>query len=75
MDTVIDASQMDPTFADQIAAEFENEKRVEHGLPAIAERAEDFGEIFAAAGLEVEVESWRSDEYSYYNISGYLPAN
>jgi heterodisulfide reductase subunit C len=55
--------------------EFENEKRAEHGLPAITERAEDFGEIFAAAGLEVEVGSWRSDEYSYYNISGYLPAN
>ena len=31
---------------------FENEKRTDHGLPAIAERAEDFGEVFAATGLD-----------------------
>jgi heterodisulfide reductase subunit C len=32
--------------------EFENERRGEHGLPAITERAEDFGNIFAATGLD-----------------------
>ncbi len=36
--------------------EFENEKRVEQGLPAITERAEDFGKIFAAAGLDLLVQ-------------------
>ncbi len=32
--------------------EFENEKRADHGLPAISERAEDFDKIFAAIGLD-----------------------
>jgi len=35
---------------------FENEKRVEQGLPAIVERAEDFGKIFAATGLDTLVQ-------------------
>lgn len=36
--------------------DFENEKRVEQGLPAIVERAEDFGKIFAATGLDTLVQ-------------------
>lgn len=36
--------------------EFENEKRVEQGLPAIAEKAEDFGRIFAVTGLDALVQ-------------------
>jgi heterodisulfide reductase subunit C len=36
-------------------SEFENERRAEQGLPAIAERAEDFGKIFAVTGLDTLV--------------------
>jgi len=36
--------------------DFENEKRVEQGLPGIVERAEDFGKIFAATGLDTLVQ-------------------
>lgn len=32
--------------------EFENERRGEHGLPPITERAEDFDRIFSATGLD-----------------------
>ena len=37
-------------------SEFENERRTEQGLPAIAERAEDFGKIFAATGLDALIQ-------------------
>ncbi len=36
--------------------EFENERRTEQGLPAIAERAADFGRLFAISGLEALVQ-------------------
>jgi heterodisulfide reductase subunit C2 len=35
---------------------FENERRTEQGLPAILERAYDFGQIFAATGLDALAE-------------------
>jgi heterodisulfide reductase subunit C len=38
-------------------SEFENEKRAEQGLPAIAERAEDFGQIFAVTGLDALIQA------------------
>jgi heterodisulfide reductase subunit C len=38
-------------------SEFENERRAEQGLPAIAERAEDFRKIFAATDLDALIQS------------------
>jgi heterodisulfide reductase subunit C len=51
-----------PSFRSQVAlleqhgrlydiTSFENERRIEQGLPAITERAEDFPPIFAVTGL------------------------
>ncbi len=42
--------------------DFENERRQELGLPAIHERAADFGRIFALTGLDVMVQAEKGEK-------------